>query len=135
MSNEYNDTVDTRVMKSGQIRLRFKLSEWATKILNCAFDLTDTKFNNTSLDYICMNFLSGFPTKVELGNQVNGNIRLLVRLYPDQYATIRLALTSARQFVGSDAEALILMCLYFIHIEANNNNCINKNMNLCIRMQ
>lgn len=121
MNNKYTQIVDTRVMKSGKIRLRFRLSEWATEIVDSAFGLTDTKYSNTSLDFISLNFLSGFPTKIDLGHSAHGNNRLLVRLYPEQYGTIRLALTFAKQFVESDAEALILMCLYFIRTETSDN--------------
>ncbi len=118
MDTELSNSVDTRFLKSGKIRLRFKLSDYAFEIVNCAFDLTDCKYSNTSLDYISMNFLSGFPQKYyKLKYPIQGNIRFLVRVYPDQYESIRLALDVAREPYKSDAEALVSMCLYFILVE------------------
>jgi len=121
MDTELSNSVDTRFLKSGKIRLRFKLSDYAFEIVNYAFDLTGCKFSNTSLDDISMNFLSGFPHKYyKLNYLVHGNTRFLVRVYPDQYESIRLALDIARESYKSDAEALVFMCLYFIIIEKNN---------------
>jgi|GEM_PF-4641029 len=120
MSNQATNTVDTRRLKSGQTRLRFKLSESAHETLEHALDLTGYKYNNSSLDAICLSYLAGDPSTLALDHPAQGQKRFLVRLYPDEYEIVREALNLAKQFVKSDAEALILICLWFIAVETSN---------------
>lgn len=120
MNNESVNNVDTRYLKSGQIRLRFKLSEWAYGITNIALSLTEYKFKNSSLEAISLSYIAGSPSPLSLDHPAQGSRRFLVKLYPDQYEVVREALNSARQFVNSDAEALNLIGLSFL-AESNEN--------------
>ena len=111
--------VDTRILSSGQIRLRFKLSESAYNLVRQATNLTKYKHVNAAIDAISMNYISCDPfTTTELECSANGSKRFIVRLYADQYELVRVALDIARQNVDTDADALVLMCIWFMETES-----------------
>ena len=119
MSVDGYKSVDTRFLKSGKIRLRFKLSEEAFNIVDKAMGMTGFKYPSSSIDAICINFLAEFPSSLTLDFPAHGRKRFLVRLHADEYETVRRALKAARQYVGSDEEALVLICESFLAVEMN----------------
>lgn len=114
MSKQLSDTVDTRRLKSGKIRLRFKLSEWSYGIIERAFCMTEYKYSNSSLDAICMSYLNNGLFVNSFNKAVSGSKRLLVTLYPDEYEIVKAALSKARTYVKSDAKGLLLISMSFI---------------------
>ena len=106
--------VDTRQLKSGQVRLRFRLSDEAHNLVSDALSMTPYDYSNAALDAIAMNFHAGGPAVAPLGIPATGSKRLLVRLYPDQYENVRSALDYAHEWVDTDAEGLLLICSSFV---------------------
>jgi hypothetical protein len=119
--NKYDSNkVDTRFLKSGRIRMRFKLSELGYETVANAISMTGYRYDHTSLDAICMNYLSAKPTKLALDNPAEGTLRFLVKLFPEEYEMVRCALDEASDFAKSDAESLVMICNLFIHFEESN---------------
>ena len=110
--SELNDEVDTRHLKSGKVRLRFKLSEDSCSIMHQAMKLIKSQYAPVCLDYVCVKYLSCTPRKFKLPQPSVGSNRALFTLHKDQYETIRLALDRARGVVDNDAEALTLICTH-----------------------
>lgn len=109
-----NNLVDTRKLKTGQYRLRFRLNENALKIVKHALSMTDYKSPNASLDAICMNYLaSGILAGYQCRN-MQGDNRLIVRLFPDQYELVREALNTANETFHSDTDSLVNICQGFL---------------------
>lgn len=108
------ELVDTRLMKrTGQYRLRFRLSDDAYGIVTQALSLAPYDDTGASLDAVCMNSLSGSPAVAPHGIPAVGRKRLLVRLFPDQYQCLRDALDHAGEF-STDADALLHICRQFL---------------------
>lgn len=120
MNVKGSNAVDTRFLKSGHIRLRFKLSKPAYRLVNQAMGLTGFRYLNSSLDAISLNYLAGYPSSLTLDFPAIGKERFLTRLHKDEYETVRGALDIARTHVNSDTEALVLMCLQLIAEEKSN---------------
>ena len=126
-----NDTVvipdvDTRILKSGQIRPRFKLNESSMALVKHALELTGYKYPNSALDAVCLSYVAWYPFRIEkLVSPATGKERFIVRLYPEQYQVVRMALDLARQHVTCDADALALICSCFIASETANTPQIN----------
>lgn len=110
--SELNDEVDTRHLKSGKVRLRFKLSEDSFSIMHQAMKLIKSQYDHVCLDYVCVQYLSCTPRKLKLPQPCSGSKRKLFSLHKDQYETIRLALDRARGIVNNDAGALTLICTH-----------------------
>lgn len=107
------ERVDTREMKrTGQYRLRFRLSDDALSIVSEALALTGYSDKGASLDAIAMNSLAGSPAVAPLGIPANGRNRWLVKLFPDQYQCVRDALDYSGEF-ATDADALVYICRQF----------------------
>ena len=111
--------VDTRALKNGLIRLRFRLSPTGLKAVETAIDkaLSETGYPSeaAALDVVCMEFQSGHPDSAALVSPSEGvGVRRLFKLFPDQYENVRAALNLARA-VGctTDAQALIYICQHF----------------------
>lgn len=111
--------LDARQLKSGHIRLRFKLSQQAYDSVLYAISLTGYKHSNAALDAISINCLSAYPFKTRLKYSAMGSQRFLVKLHPDQYEVVLDALKLAVQHTESYADALALMCIWFIKTETN----------------
>ncbi len=106
--------VDTRLMRrTGQYRLRFRLTDDAMCIVTEALSLTGYSDTGVALDAIAMNSLAGSPAVAGDGNPVVGRARWLAKLFPDQYQVVRDALDHAGEF-SSDADALVYICRQFI---------------------
>jgi len=106
--------VDERHLESGMVRLRFRLSHQAHKIVTLALSLTPYSHSGAALDAIALNSLSGSPASQGLGIPAAGSKRLLVRLFADQYQCVRSALDVARDTAATDADALLTICARFI---------------------
>lgn len=111
--------LDTRHLKSGQIRLRFKLSQQAYDSVLYALSLTGYKHSNAALDAISINCLSAYPFKTRLKYSAVGSQRFLVKLHPDQYEVVLSALNLALSHSETYADALTLVCVWFIKTETN----------------
>lgn len=112
-------TVDSRKLKNGQIRLRFKVSEWALNLISKALAGTAYEHKNAALDAISLNCMTSYPFETTKIDQcATGKNRFLVNLYPDQYDIVRAALNLARQHVATDADALVLICLWLVESES-----------------
>jgi hypothetical protein len=109
--------VDTRLLKSGRIRMRFKMSEFAHGRVQKAMSMTGYRYDNTSLDVIGMSYQAAYPATFTLNYPTDGSSRLLVKLFPDEYESIRDALDLASEFSKSDEESLAMMCELFISFE------------------
>jgi hypothetical protein len=114
MNETVRTDVDTRHLKSGQVRLRFRLTEKAKDIVSIALSTTPYGHSGAALDAIAMSYLAGGPASHPLGIPAAGSKRLLVRLFPDQYECVRCALDILRRWAATDAEALVTMCLAFL---------------------
>lgn len=108
------ERVDTRVLESGQIRLRFRLTEEAHELVTLALCATPYGHTGAALDAIATSYHAGHPTSLTLGSPAVGGRRFLVRLFPDQYENVRSALDLARDTTATDANALVLMCAAFV---------------------
>lgn len=117
MSEKYSTIVDTRELKSGLIRLRFRLDRHALRVVNRAIALTGFRYPHSALDAICLSYLSGAPSSLTLDFPAQGPERFLVKLYREQYEVVRTALDEAKEQVRSDEDALLLMCKCFIAAE------------------
>ena len=104
------------------VRLRFRLSEEAHKLVSLALSLTPYDHRGAALDGIATNYLSGNPAVAPLGIPAAGSKRLLIRLFADQYQNVLLALDVARDTAATDADALIRICAKFVAIEAKSGN-------------
>lgn len=117
-TEETIDKVDTRKLSNGQFRLRFRLSNEAVdtvnEALNEAYEQTHYRTDGTRLDLLAMSFLAGPRPSLALGHPAEGRERFLVRLYPDQYETVRLALDRARCDTSTDSQALVLIADEFL---------------------
>lgn len=120
IEREVIPTVDTRRYKSGQVRLRFRLSSEAYTIVTSALPVTGYTYPGCALDAIAMSYLAGTPAVAALGIPAQGRQRLLISLWPDQFETVRLALDVIRQFVQDDHTALVAMCAAFVETEFTN---------------
>jgi len=115
------DQVDIRYLKSGKIRLRFKLSEDGLIAVRQAFDMTECNYDNTALSIVCGNYISFPPKNLTLDGDAVGKKRLLVNVHADEYELIELALMQTRKEFESDAAALAFMSLWFIELENQSN--------------
>ena len=109
-----NNQVDTRWLKSGKIRLRFKLSQEGYKIICDALELMGEKFDGVGLEYIALDFLSGLVNPNLIKESITGSNRLLIQLHKDQYDTVRLALDEMRNYVSTDPDAIVSICSIYI---------------------
>ena len=109
-----NNSVDTRVLSSGLVRLRFKLSDRAHKVVSEALRLTQANHPNTALERVCMEYLATPCTEPHNSN-AKGSHRLLVKLYAEQYDLVREALDSAKDKNSTDEDALTYMCQIFLN--------------------
>ncbi len=115
--------VDTRLMKrTGQYRLRFRLSDDAYGVVSDALSLTGYSDTGAALDAVAMNSLAGAPAVAHDGIPAAGSNRWLVKLFPDQYECVRDALDIVGEF-PSDADALVYICrqLIYFHVASNFN--------------
>lgn len=119
--NKTSKKVDARKLKNGMYRLRFRLTDSALGIVESAMTLARSKhgckYKNWELDIVAMNYLSGCPEDPQLPCPANGRNRFLVRLFPDQFETIRLALDEGLKHSSTDSEALLLIAKYFLESE------------------
>lgn len=109
--------MDKRILKSGYIRLRFKLSDEYHQIVQKAIKLSKAKFNHVALDLISLDFISGNSLSSISKGKAIGNTRFLVKLYPDQYETLMIAFEMAKECVDTDEEALVAICGSFINAD------------------
>jgi len=119
--NEVTKSVDARVLKNGKTRLRFRLSPEGLAELDQALTLakliTGYETKGALLEVVAMSYLSGNSKCSELDYPHKGRERVLIRLFPDQYSMVRLALNQARIGSNSDAEALLKICREFVTSE------------------
>lgn len=118
MNETVKTEVDDRQLKSGQKRLRFRLSGEAYALVAMALSLTGYDHIGVALDAVCISYLAGHPAVATLGSPADGRKRLLVRLWPDQYECVRTALDVARAYTITDADALLAICAGFLAIES-----------------
>ena len=97
--------VDTRELKNGQIRLRFRLSDYAFQVINQAIKSTNVNGDTASLQLICRDYLSGKKDKTQAC--AVGSNRLLFRLCPEQFEVVRIALDLAKEVGSSDESAML----------------------------
>ena len=97
--------VDTRELKNGQIRLRFRLSDYAFQVINQAIKSTNVNGDTASLQLICRDYLSGKKDKTQAS--AVGSNRLLFRLCPEQFEVVRIALDLAKEVGSSDESAML----------------------------
>lgn len=110
--------VDTRELKSGKMRLRFKLNDEGKDIVEEALSLMGEKYPAVGMEYICLEFLSGVPGNLGVMRKgMNGNNRMLIYFYPDQYQSARLALDKMRKRVDTDADALVAICSDYLSMQ------------------
>ena len=111
-------SVDTRYLKSGQIRLRFKLNQSAYRQIVHAMYLTGYVHPNAALDAMALNCVTCYPFSIATNKYTAvGKQRLSIRLYPDQYKIVRMALDAARWHVKTDEDALLLLSNWFTESE------------------
>ena len=122
MGEKSSGSVDTRVLNSGHIRLRFKLNESANLLVAKTMQMTGYKSPNSSLEAICLNYLAGPPSSLTLDTPAHGKKRLLVKLYPDQYEVVRQALDEVGEVVDTDEKGLLLMCRWFVITQSSGSN-------------
>ena len=120
MKEKYSTVVDTRELKTGLIRLRFRLDKRALKVVNRAISMTGFRFPHSALEAICLSYLAGSPSSLKLDYPAQGPERFLVRLFKEQYEVVRTALDEAKKHVASDEDALLLMCKCFVAEETKN---------------
>ena len=116
--------VDTRFLKSGMVRLRWKLNSNASKLLNQTLIKTEILKPEHALEAICLSYISTestLPPTIIPQNPVGKN-RIKIVLFPDQYEVVRFALDRARMYYKNDAEAVIGICISF--------NTLNKMYNI-----
>ena len=106
--------VDTRYLKSGKVRLRFKVSGTAIPLIAKALKLAGYQYNHCALDAICQDYISRDELKFTANKSFQGAERFLINLYPDQYESVRTALDLARDDTKSDADALVFICCTFL---------------------
>lgn len=112
--------VDTRFLKNGMVRLRFRLSPDQLEIVDFAIskalDITGYRSEAAALDIIFLDYLSGHPGSEALASPAKAGIgRRLFKLFPDQYQLIRAGLDIARNVgCANDAEALTHVCVLFL---------------------
>jgi hypothetical protein len=106
--------MDFRKLKSGKTRLRAKLNEYGSHIVRQPREIVDCKFHDNALDIAALSFIGGSCWKAKIETSCQGDIRFLVRFFPDQLETVKQALSIARTKVDNDEQALVLMCQQFI---------------------
>jgi len=109
-----SDGVDTRYLKSGKYRLRFKLSLESISIVHKAVRLAEGNYKHVCLDHICLDYYDRKPIINKQLPVSKGRERFSVTLFRDQYEIVALALDSAIVVVNSDAAALTLICMSFL---------------------
>jgi len=109
-----NDGVDTRYLKSGKYRLRFKLSFESISIVHKAVRLVKSNYRHVCIDLICLDYYDRTPIINKQLPVSKGRVRFSVSLFRDQYEIVVLALDSARNMVNSDEAALTLICMSFL---------------------
>ena len=114
MSHIVRTDVDTRHLKSGQFRVRFRLSEQAHEIVSLALSMTPYSHTGAALDAVATSYHAGHPASLTLSSPAAGAKRLLVRLFQDQHENVRSALDLARDTAATDADALALICAVFV---------------------
>ena len=111
-----NGRVDTRYLKNGMMRLRFKLTSAQEEIVDAAGGsvLIQTGYESQSaaLDLIFMGYQAGYLGKYLASPEEGTMVRRLFRLYPDQYESVRAGLDLACDVADcpTDAHALIHVC-------------------------
>lgn len=104
-------SVDTRFLKDGKVRLRFKVSEEARDIIHAALNLTGSKFQNTALELICAEAHGRYHMPPRINSK--GKCRLLIKVYYEQYQNIRSILDEVGKELDSDEDALFAICSGF----------------------
>lgn len=136
IASKVDGTVDTRVLKNGMTRLRFrfipKQLEIVESAVTSALAITGFKSEAAALDIVCLDYLSGSPGVPSLSGLVKGTtVRRLFRLFPDQYEVVRAALDLGHH-VGcvSDTQALTEICRSFLtHNGADASNWTSVKVN------
>ena len=123
------ERVDTRVLKTGQLRLRFRLTKDAYDLITMALSKTPYSHSGAALDAIAMSYHAGTQAVAPHGIPAAGGKRLLVRLFPDQFENVRSALDIARESVDSDADALLQLCIAFLAVGAADCNQLQSSRN------
>ena len=108
--------LDKRVYKNERIRLRFRLTKEAKYIVEQVFKSTGYQYNHSALELICADFQT-FEPIFKLGKSVEHKERLIVKLYPGQFETVKSAFELAKRgYATSYAGALVYICLYQAYI-------------------
>lgn len=119
--------VDTRLLRTGLVRLRFHLTAEQYETLDAAlaraYKLSHTLAEHKALSDICLSYVSEQPTAPAGSLAVSlfpgpgqSKRRRLFKLFPDEYELIRFALDEARKHFSEpdDTRALALVCSSFI---------------------
>ncbi len=120
IASQDNGRVDTRVLKNGMIRLRFRFIpaqlEIVESAVTSALAITGYKSEAAALDILCLDYLSGSPTSECPTCPPQGNtVRRLFKLFPDQYEVVRAALDLGHHVVWvTDAQAMTEICRSFL---------------------
>ena len=116
--SEYEKSVDTRLLSNGKRRMRFRLSTSAKSKVEMAMEAVKSPptfcTKGSQLDIIALDFMSGSKYKIDVPCASQGPERLLVRLFPDQYQLVRMALDLGREIADTDADSLVLMAETFL---------------------
>lgn len=119
-STELKAIVDTRILKNGMIRLRFRLTEAQAELVDRCVSLviqkTGYKSRAAALDAVFLDHCSSSPpAEFSIDPEPSGNHRRIFRLYPDQYELIRTGLDNAcTRDCPTDADALVFVCGLFL---------------------
>lgn len=106
--------MDVRKLKSGHIRVRFKLGHTALGIVEQALSKAPGNFPNSSINVICMHFLGGGSPSGRRQSDAVGKNRILFKLHPEQYENL-LAAMGIEDASGQGSESAITeICRYFL---------------------
>lgn len=106
--------VDTRKLKTGMYRLRWRLNKSALDTVMCAFKVSGYAHSCAALEAVCMNYISNDQSRSHTTGSAKGELRFLLRLYPDQYEIVREALDMAGAVTSCDEDALVTICRNFL---------------------
>lgn len=112
--------MDTRILKTGVTRLRFKLNPEAHVMLKKAINATGCKHSNTALENIFLYYITSDPgTATPIDKKCyDGNKRFLVRLYPEQLPVIMAGFDQLAQPDSPKENLLLHICKFFLaHFE------------------
>jgi len=114
-----NRDVDIRQYQSGMIRLRFKMSGSATKIVDKAFSLTGYRYRHSALEAICLEYLStDVPKLPNLSFICRGKNRVIIKLYPNQLEIFNEVFDEIKKKTKNDTDSLVVLSKWFLNYAA-----------------